>query len=432
MDPEQVLLTRLENAFEHHRNDEVFTIKESVSNYLRAVAQDSETLQTPFPEAISGLRKRYLDAFKANATAKRHHVNAFKQFPQVGLNLEHQSTKPTVLCSRLELLHEQERYSKLEVLEHHVQELGELSVASAEASQSTTDPEQELASVIEVEIDPLVHDARAKLRGLELAVVRERHKAAREKDRLQSLRIPDQSRGVVTASDQLRALEAVRRELSIWLEDGLASCSTQETPNEATQAASDNQTEETLHALQETYDGYVLSRANLLNAVRCASISEPPPTGFSTIGSNQDQDHVPSVEDGVIKIEQNMSILEQEEGIRQATSYLDGLLLEEEGCAVELLQRLADESQLLPSYPILSRSAKYDKTMRAIGGKKNADKGDPIIEQTKAWGFAGDAANDTTNASVLKHLKRGNQAIDEASKSLKDMQSLRDAFTAKT
>jgi hypothetical protein len=97
---------------------------------------------------------------------------------------------------------------------------------------------------------------------------------------------------------------------------------------------------------------------------------------------------------------------------------------------VNNLDRLGDESQLLLAYPLLARSGRFEHARSAFGKKTtNAETGgtDEVTRRLEPWLFAAEAADIASSTSITAHLKQGNHAMDSVSKSLLELQLLRES-----
>jgi len=100
----------------------------------------------------------------------------------------------------------------------------------------------------------------------------------------------------------------------------------------------------------------------------------------------------------------------------QQESHMATSLSTQENLALQQLSRLADESHLLPNYPILVKQPRFKHAAAAIStkvsmaspsdGNSNREDSD-IIKEARAWAFAADAARSATQAVVDDRLHDG-------------------------
>jgi len=108
-----------------------------------------------------------------------------------------------------------------------------------------------------------------------------------------------------------------------------------------------------------------------------------------------------------------------------ATEQID----DEHAKTVNMLDRLADESQLLQAFPILARSGRFQHAASTLGKRPdNDDKTkDEISQRMEPWMFAANAADVALSGALEKALGEGKQAMESVSKSLAELRLLKDA-----
>jgi hypothetical protein len=429
---QDALFGRSRRTFGHSLGHGAFRTESAVPNLLAEQVKDPEvpsSSETPTADVFTALRKQYLAAVRRNTAAKTGHTLVLNPKQQQSSEPRNVPQTANILSTRLVQVSRQKQHAHLDIIQHHADELKQLSSDQINlSSHVANDEEHTSASASGSEISQMIEDVQTTLRSLETAVVRVRHSADRETARLQATRSSIDSSPQRSVNGQLQALNVVRKQLTAWLEDSLAVCSSEDMLN-GTRQASKEKGVVTTAMVQEAYDGYFGIRIELLGAVQSMSISALPLHDI-----DQETEILPrapsaSVEDHVIDSEQTLRARQAEESLQQLNSYLNSSQADEEASAVESLHRLADESHLLPAYPILAQSEKFSNAMKAFGSTEAKQPADRVMEQTNAWRFAAEAANDATTSQLEVSLRRGHEAIDAVKNNMEDISFLSKAWS---
>ena len=424
------LLNRLKAGFDENTGHETGASREKISLYVdelaRNIAQNPREDLT-IPDAVTGLRRRYLEAIKAGAIAKSRNTRALTQRHDSRPTVLGKSQGASVLSARLDQLARENQHSNLDIIDHHAHELDKISDSHHWSStEGRRDGGPSLGTGPETKVNELTGKAQAMLNSLEAAVLQVRHDSTRQRIRLQSIKDSTHLLQSDAARGQLRALEAVRSQLTKWVEDTLAKCSA-ENPDEAPSGVGERRATATMKDVHKAYEEYITVRKSLVTAVHRSSAEksndnfDPAPIWPGASARTA----VAQVHDPVMKYEQNVAILESQQSLQQVGTYLDSFLAEEKAETVDLLQRLADESQLLPGYPILVRDRTFKNASKAF--KRDEKKtSDGVVEQAEAWAFAISAAEEASSAMVTKQLEQGHRAMDEVQNTLRDLSFLKE------
>ena len=97
--------------------------------------------------------------------------------------------------------------------------------------------------------------------------------------------------------------------------------------------------------------------------------------------------------------------------------------------ATEMLQRLADESQLLTAYPMLNKSERFSHARKVFGetGEQNPD---DVAEHAKAWSFAAGTSGSASEARLTHDLLHANHALQKMQRNIQDIEFLSNISTA--
>lgn len=106
-------------------------------------------------------------------------------------------------------------------------------------------------------------------------------------------------------------------------------------------------------------------------------------------------------------------------------SYLVGMLAKEKANLKHTMDRLSQESHLLPEYPILARQPKFRHiTPTASAGLRQdhrAGKADEVVERAQAWAFAAEAARSSESDYIQQRIEHGAEMADTASEQLQQL-----------
>ncbi|EEA22235.1 hypothetical protein TMatcc_008328 [Talaromyces marneffei ATCC 18224] len=403
----------------------------------------------------TGVRKEYMKTLQENIAIKREYNALFdritsrraadlKTAPHTAVNSQE------VFNHYLDLLRERRRYEELQLFDIHLKEWAATSEPPTEQDNSR----------LHLNLDGLViekgdgstngprDNVHALISKLEKTVVRAKAKLAREQHllkQLQDLQVSTRSANN-TISPNVRALQRTRDELVQWVEEKLAITGTGDDTNEPQYengtAANSTETSQLAAAeyksrIQEQYVAYVKARQSLLdaisglsqpykNTVTAPNISAQKPPEVAGINENTE-------EWGSIDVFQNVSehILpasKYQKSLALQRSYLVGMLAKEKTNLKHTMDRLSQESHLLPQYPILARQPQFRHiTPAASAGVRQdhrAGKVDEIVERAQAWAFAAEAAGSSESDYIQQRIEHGAEMADTASEQLQQVYNI--------
>ncbi|KAL4743733.1 hypothetical protein BDV11DRAFT_59593 [Aspergillus similis] len=395
------------------------------------------------PAELTGLRKKYLQALQANVAARKQRQLIAEKLSdersegsEIGLSSQDSSLE---LQAYLRLVRDRRRHAKLQVFEHYLQELRNRDSPRPEDFDNQERPSQ--AALLEefgdesqvggeagTDIEELVHK-------LERAVIHAKSRLDREK----KLYAESKARGV---SENFRveepvpamkaaALQVIRNELVQWVEEKLVGsgdieeASVQELPAEEIEESA-RILEEQRVRIMEQYAIYTETRKRLLEAA--AQACQPVSTASVKTASRPLEVRTTSTEKE-LPIEP-LEVLSYASDVLQPISkmqrslalqkfYLSGMLAKEKSTTMRMLNRLSDESHLLPEYPILARQARFKHATAALNPRDTANQADPakqdeIVRMAEAWAFASSAAGSNEKEYVEKKVEDGSEHADRA------------------
>lgn len=422
---------------------------------------------------VIGVRKEYLKALQEHVAVKREYDDLFDRLTSrkvVDKSVAHLKTRavpyaatntdaPSVLDDYLSLLRERRRDEKLQLFDIHLKELDSI----AEPPQT----EQHDSSSARVDLDGLLRgkgndttpgsddNIQALVTKLERTVVKAKAKLVREQSLLEELRsrqAANESAGDTIKANTRIALQRTRDELVQWVEEKLAITSTEDDgiSHELQYGGGTTDTADTAQLvaaeyksqIREQYAAYVNERKSLLDAVSALSqptksatlasepqavkkLTEPPAT-------NEVSDEWGPIDVFQAVSEQILPAAKYQKSLALQRSYLAGILTKEKSTLKHTLDRLSQESHLLPEYPILARQSKFrhittgnGSGLRRVdreGGKQTAR--DDVLEHAQAWAFAANAARSNESDYIEDRIEHGAEMADTASDTLQQVYDL--------
>lgn len=415
------------------------------------------------PLDLTGLRKEYLQALQANVAARKKYNCLVENVTTAKLQREGSlvpSETPSVgeeagsgLQTYLAFLRDRRRHAKLQVFRHYLLELKARDAARSEyfelnedcRSQQVPSPGEfdgggsDLGGAEDGGIEGLVHK-------LERAVIRAKSQLDREKRLLEELKekrsLKEQE---VSPAAKVMALQRTRDELVQWVEEKLVTVSgnedspLQEVPPEEVEEST-QLLEERKEQIRKQYAAYVEARRGLLGAISgacqpvAAAASTKPQRRITTDnGRNAADSSVPSLDSlNILSFASEilLPLSKSQKALALQKSYLSGLLAKEKYTTLRILNRLSDESHLLPEYPILARQPRFRHAVAAISSRSAADanneqnKTDEVVALAQAWAFASEAAQENQKEIVEQKAAMGAEITKDAQQTLKEVYSI--------
>ncbi|RJE20262.1 hypothetical protein PHISCL_07395 [Aspergillus sclerotialis] len=425
------------------------------SHLSLCVPNDSVVDVKPIPPEITGLRREYLEALQANVVARKKYQDISEKIAARRLQRDdHETPTPNPdsdLQAYLKLLQGRRHYAKLQVFQHYLNELKSRHVPRAEdlekqaaSTQSITPPEhlEELKQKGESndKIEELVHN-------LERAVIRAKSQLDRDKKLLEEVKARHESEGPkddeVSPTVKAKALQRTRDELIKWVEDKLVNGSASDsapveklTPEEIEDSA--RVLEEGKEQVRQQYTAYLEARKNLLDVASkaCQPISMPSapmPTTPSRVTDNkptaEQTPSVPPLDALAFASENIIPLCKSQRALALQNSFLSGMLAKEKATTLRMLNRLSDESHLLPEYPIVSRQQRFKDAMTALNSRRATNSAeqtqqDEVVKLAEAWAFASDAAQENEEDHVEAQIVMGDETVQNAQKTLQEVYNM--------
>ncbi|KAJ5473890.1 hypothetical protein N7475_003456 [Penicillium sp. IBT 31633x] len=442
---------------------ETLQIRQALTSYLRSfiefddqssdLAQSHLSLCAPtdavtgvkrIPTDLSGLRKDYLKALAANVTARKE----FALTSENVASLRRQRTSPirpsddadlqepgTELREYLTLLRDRRRHTKLQVFQSYLEDIKTRDAGGLEniANEAQQMPLPEIDTEAghngtETNLDELVH-------SLERAVVRARTQLDYQKQLFEKAKAQHESRGGIEVSPnaKARALQRTRDELVQWVEERLVGQGDadesllQELPPEEIEQAQ-QELEDRKAQITDQYGAYLQARRELLDAASraCQPINVASKPLSRSANKNElitAEEPPPNPIDVLSYTNENLIPLSKsQKSLALQRSYLSGLLSKEKSTTLRALNRLSDESHLLPEYPILDRQSRFKHSATALNSRSQTQVSDQnpdeIVSLAEAWAFASDAAATNERDIVQQKIALGTEVAQDARQTL--------------
>ncbi|KAI4136017.1 MAG: hypothetical protein LQ347_000136 [Umbilicaria vellea] len=409
---------------------------------------------------LSGLRKDYLRALQANIRAR----NEYKELTRDAVDAESDAPRhkgppysrsvedrAERLSTYLSLLQERRTYEKLSILQDYLEILNKKDAAASDyLSIDRMQKELPLAPEAPLAASYLVssnNDTELLIHRLERAVLRAKHALENEKSLIAKLKDEQQTKATDAESpamgsglgSKLAALSRTRDELISWMEEQLAKCSRTNEDASLEDSNRDFKRENSdigqrKAAIAAKYEHYLEARKGMI-AAASETVSYQ---GQGEGGKEQHQTVDPKVESDSKQNEQQASRIlpylteylipsaRARKAFLQQESHLATTLSTQQNLTTQLLSRLANESHLLPKYPLLSRQPRFKNTVAALGPKQLSP---PLHEarstyEARAWAFAADAARSATHEAAEGQLEHGFTHVENAKAVLNEIRKL--------
>jgi hypothetical protein len=236
---------------------------------------------------------------------------------------------------------------------------------------------------------------------------------------------------VVSNGAKMEALSATRNELINWIESELSNAAIDDQEDDSGGKSEGNQPEQVdqasidakLEEVRAKYEKYVSSRKALLDMLEQGPQS-------SSIPSLKPQSLEETVEDNdpptdyllTPYIEQLLSLSRTQKAMIAQKSHVGNSLSKQAKDMCQSLGHLAEESQLLPAYPMKDSMRRRSGLQHELTGRGS---GRPdIAQRIKPWVFAADSAKIACLEAVTEHVERGQISLGATMQSLEEINSL--------
>ncbi|KAI9845852.1 MAG: hypothetical protein M1837_004533 [Sclerophora amabilis] len=437
--------------------------------HLYLPAPSTEVVVNDIPAELSGLRRQYLKAVKANSRARKefqsltHMGNALPLTDDYGAPTRDVSGRgePHItppLEPYLGLQRQRQKYEKLQIMKDYLdsilskppsrsdyldidQMLGEMQLPP-EPSEALPDKSGENNSARLSGVDELVT-------RLQRAVLQAKHSVENEKQLLaesEARRRKDRGSqaGIepINPTARLQALTLTRDELIDWIEGELVETGDVVESEQAEQTPENHLggIENLIEAIRHHYGDYLKVRRQAVTVTPHAGSTAliKRPVAVRHVASNEEKGarlrKTPSQTNIISSLLSHHLIptSRTQKSIALQRSHLAASVASIQQYMMQSLDRLADESHLLPAYPLLAGNSRFKHAAatvasrasdRAIllGGETYRAGQDQCRRKVLAWAFAAGAASAATREQLDGHLKRGSRQVDGAQELLAEL-----------
>jgi len=420
---------------------------------LSANAPEAGLKQLPLPEhveavntasrGITGLERIYLEALHRNVSARRA-FNVLQESTR-------QPTPPRVpvqdtrLSDHIELLRLKRRRKEIDILQRYLTKLQNISVAKPGLLGPKTIPSAHLGFLLHAQQydssdgGQAVDSFDGLVRRLEKAVISAKYRVEHEHALLnQAEREVSGISAIETQKNRLCALAATRDELVAWIEDKISRSQSSE-GGMIKQGSQEQQSESTISSLRAEiiakYNQYITMRKRLLDCTAdCIAFTEHPPAEMAASETKINFPTPPEQTSSLSSLPFLLTQIQNRTQLRhfhsQQAAHYSSLMAKEGSKTTMELSRLADESHLLPAYPMLAQQGRFKLAVTAIASKgllADAIPGEEESEMSrrmKAWSFAADAAREVRQTMVMGQLERSNEVVKEGERWIAKLREL--------
>lgn len=402
-----------------------------------ALAESDCTIKTT---DVRGLQREYLKALHANIKAQRAYNEA------VSHNQSRKEPKPLGWgglndAGRLEehitTIKLKKKQKRLQTIERYLDILNRKPAADPaflrpeEVFRDTRrlpDVPKAVVSGFAVDKESSKTDLKSLVDRLEKAVLRSRLLLKKEEQLLEEVKsVSTASPGKISDGAKMAALNAARNELISWMETELGKASAvgqSHTDDAGAQDGSgakvDKATmDEQLALIKEKYANYVAARKSLIQLV-----AQKPQPRIKSRGEekravqSEPTPPAPSVHLITPYVDDLLTVAHVQKASIGQKSHLKNILVKQTEDTGRALNRLAEESQLLPDHPTRRRQE------RSRGGDVPNKGSYEISNRVQPWVFAADSAKLATLEAVAEKIEEGQVALEDSTKYLAEIDQL--------
>jgi hypothetical protein len=407
------------------------------------------------PKQVIGLRRQYLKEIQANIKARQNYQDLLASTKsEIGsLTTDGDAVEgATRLETHLKLLQIRKRHKEVQITRHYLEKLRETNPAKDGGldfgSRRVHEDEMSQAPSVEGGNGYGSHgeSTKALMEKLERAVVTAKYQLEREKRLLaevKALHVKDGLQDRLTdPGARLQALSATRDELVRFLEEKMSIASVEDdgVPAHVTEHGDEPRVdrEQVLQQINAEYERYVAARKRVLEAAANALYISTEPGSEKAVSDkgiktaeNRPRAPPPATSQSPVSTlpfisERLLPLLRNQKATSLQKSYTAKIIKTERVKALDGLERLADESRLLPEYPIMARQERFTNVAAALGGPRQLDQSmigsredmGEMVRRAEAWAFAAEEAKKVEEDFVMEKVRYGNERLDGAGESL--------------
>lgn len=401
------------------------------------------------PKEVIGIRRQYLKEVQANIVARQHYEklkaqNSESEIPEDAGG--HCDDGPARLESHLRLLQTRKHHKELQIIRKYFDKLSEINPAKNGHLQFKSRQNGDLG-VLELPPARLENgeaaseeSTEALTRELEKAVIRAKHQLERERRLLAEVKTRHANENPrVNQTARLRALSVTRDELVRWLDEKLSQAGVENDTSLADEVMENPEAQIDYASIEiqikAQYEQYIEARKRLISVAAIATSALQPPSQELALESEEDTNQGPPVttQSTISTLpfisEQLLPLSNAQKSFILHKSYATKIVNKEKSSTLDSLERLADESHLLPAYPIMARQPRFRNAAavlgpRSLGNAMSSGEKDELVRRAEAWAFAAKEASAATEELVEERVRHANVRMDEAEANLAELETL--------
>ncbi|KAI9813083.1 MAG: hypothetical protein M1827_004303 [Pycnora praestabilis] len=432
---------------------------------------------TKIPTELRGLRKEYTKAVQASNRAKSEYGRLTEQIAQ-DVNQRHRYEDndmtaseslvgdPEPLCDYLALQKQRRRYEKLCIVKDYLERIShkkaaksdyfDISILTRELPPSLLPSSTLSSNKKNLGADGIISKVDALIGRLEKNVLKAKYKLNQEQRFWSTLEVKNEADGkmlgngmVADSRTTLQSLHLTRDELIRWIEGELAKGGPTSEPGSIAVPRKENlrsiptSIEQYRRSIEATYAQYIKARKTLLFTVGMA-ISPLPPmsneSNFSNSFAGRNVEHqsrnimTPSTSIIAVLSDHLLHTSDHQKSVVNHKAHLVKELMSQQRSTIQSLERLNDESHLLPAYPLLASQSKFESVAAALAPLSHAKpmtrferhkiENGESLERARAWAFAADTASSTTNDAVECRTQSIEKNLNTTYDLLEELQAL--------
>ncbi|KUJ24042.1 uncharacterized protein LY89DRAFT_679296 [Mollisia scopiformis] len=402
----------------------------------------------PTPHGVRGLQREYLRCVRANLKAKNEYTAISKEHregtaAEVGsLGVPTQSTGSSSMDVFLHLIMQQQKHERLGISQDYIDTLSQKPAANTEH----LDPKvalKDVESLPKVPAEVLNNTASSSMTQgtnlkdlvdqLEKSVLRAKILLKKEQKLLAKVR-SDSDMTSASPGDRMQALGLTRNALINWIEAemekaGDGSSETDGPENLSHDDGAKDYIAAQLASIQRQYGRYIEAREELIVSATGVSqlpTSESKEEAFGIAESWDDSRQSHTMQIVYPYLERMVFTANEQKAAIQQRSHLTISLAKQVKEASQGLDRLAEESHLLPAHPMPTSSLQrkgLEGPLSFNDELMHHEKPDSS-DRARTWTFAAKASGNATKDIISDQLEAGGSAMEESQRWLSGLHQL--------
>ncbi|KAK0730676.1 hypothetical protein B0H67DRAFT_562535 [Lasiosphaeris hirsuta] len=429
--------------------EEASHIRRVLASYLDSCLEDVSAtgplaLVEPTKPASSAasrsLHREYIEALNANLKARKDYGASYQENASAtrveGLAVA--LPKLDHLKEHLATISLQKKQERLQAVEKHLVLLKQKPAASPDFldpeeifgdSRPLPDVPRDVVTALTINNAPSATHLKELIDQLEKHVLRTKLLLKREEQLLEQVKSRSSAtQGTITDSAKLEALDTARNELIKWIETELGKAGdgggSEDGEHENHRASGTARLDEQLAGIKEKYTRYLEARKALLQLVsQQATPIIKPRTQDKTVQPTSTSTPNPPANFLSPYLEQLLSVAHEQKGLIAQKSHLNTIIAKQlrENC--HALDRLAEESQLIPAHPAPG-TTRHKPAAPAFSDALRASETLDASSRVKPWVFAADSAKIATLEVVAEKIEEGQLAIEGSMRTISEIDQL--------